>query len=603
MSLVKTGLIFILTLLSYRAIADNKPNQYYFTVNSELSMLCDSLYYASAIHNVQLINKFYPKIEQMGLQNASKADSMGYYLSRGLSEYLTDKLDASLKSLLAAESLAKRHKDPRFSGIVGNHTGNVYYLLKDNKTALTYYNRVARNDSAPSSARSSVLNNISVVNMEYYQASENKAERDSLAAVIDENYALAIDIQNRTRDYANMAGTMSVMIPWFQTRGMRDSAYHYVEKCRDLSLKNGFLGRLAFLQIKLASLLIDDKRFAEAADTAGKAAEYYERQNNPDQTIHALAFQALAYDSLNNHKKTSAIYHRMYRLMKESFSKNRADAVGKYETKFKTQEKLIENQKLAAENREKQLRLNQLVLALISLFALIIGGFLFYRNRLKKKELELKTQEVAFKNQIITSNMESEEKERKRIARELHDGVGQQISSIKLGLENIDKSQQAAELRIGELRDMVANVLHSVRGISHQMMPLALQRFGLKMAVEELVNFQNEQGEIEFEYDCFNLKGIKIDEQVEIHLYRIIQELTANIRKHSQATKAVIHLYEQKGYIIAMVSDNGIGMNDLSTSKGIGMFNIQSRVNAIGGNLVIDSKPGENNILVKVVLS
>ena len=93
--------------------------------------------------------------------------------------------------------------------------------------AMIYYNRVAQNESAPSSARSSVLNNLSVVNMEYYQVSENQFERDSLAKVIDQNYVLALSIQKKTNDYANMAGTMSVMIPWFQTRGLKDSAYHY----------------------------------------------------------------------------------------------------------------------------------------------------------------------------------------------------------------------------------------------------------------------------------------------------------------------------------------------------------------------------------------
>ncbi|MGB1038921.1 MAG: sensor histidine kinase, partial [Bacteroidia bacterium] len=511
--------------LSLYAQSYPKSFQKYFEVNSELSLACDSLYYASAKHNVNLIEKFYVKTEAIGLESASTNDSMGYYLSRGLCEYLTDKLDASVASLLEAESLAKVHKDLQFRGISGNHIGNAYYLLKDNKTALEYYNRVALNDSALPSARSSVFNNISVVNMEYYQASSDTEFQDSLAKVIDMNFARALKLQRATKDYSNMAGTYSVMIPWFQKIGRKDSALHYVDLCRKLSEKHGFIGRIAFLQIKEASLLIDEGRFAEAGDTAAQAVKYYKDQNNADQTIHALAFQAKAYDSLGDYKRSKEIMEEMYRLMNTSFTQKRAEAVSESETKYKTKEKELENQKLISLNNEKQLRLNRLFLAIISLLAVLLAGFLFYRNRLKKKELELKSQEVEFKNMMIKSNMESEEEERRRIARELHDGVGQQISSIKLGLENIDQNQIKTERTILELKEMVSDVLHSVRGISHQMMPVALERLGFIKAVEELVDFQNEQGATHLTFENFNVDRLELSETKEIHLYRIVQEL------------------------------------------------------------------------------
>lgn len=591
---------FILTIDFVFAQSDYKPYQSYFKCNSNLTIQCDSLYYASAMHNVQLINKFYKSTGELGLSNANSNDSMAYYLSRGLSEYLTDKLEASVQSLLSAEALAELHRDLRYRGIVGNHIGNAYYLLKDNKTAFKYYNRVALNDSAPSSARSSVLNNISVVNMEYYQASENERVRDSLAAVIDKNYALALNIQKKTNDFGNLAGTYSVMIPWFSARGMRDSAYHYLKLCRRLSEDKGFFGRIAFLQIKQAALLIEDGNFKAAADTAGKAVQYYKEHDNPDQTIHALAFQANAYDSLGDYKKSKEATAEMYSLMRSSFTKKRADAVSESETRYKTKEKELANQRLIAENKDKELKLNRLVLALVSLVALLIGAFLFYRNRLRKKQLELKTQEIEFKNKMIQSNMESEEEERKRIARELHDGVGQQISSIKLGLENIDQNQQQTELTISELKKMVSNVLHSVRGISHQMMPVALQRLGFVKAVEGLVDFQNDQGTTRFSFENFNVTSLKISDTNEIHLYRIVQELVTNIYKHARAEQASIQLFNQMGKLHLIVSDNGIGMSQVNNSDGIGMTNVRTRVNALGGDLKIQSEPGET--VVKIIV-
>ncbi|MBT8326442.1 MAG: hypothetical protein KJP21_01885, partial [Bacteroidia bacterium] len=400
-------------------------------------------------------------------------------------------------------------------------------------------------------------------------------------------------LQQETNDYSNMAGTMSVMVPWFATRGMRDSAYLYLEKCRKLSEKNGYLGRIAFLQIKQAALLIEEAKYSAAADTAAIAAKFYEDQDNPDQTIHALAFQALALDSLKNHKKSSQIYARMYHLMKESFTKSRAESVAESEVKFKTQQKELENQKLIADNKSKQLKMNQLILGLVSLGALLIGGFLFYRNRLKKKQLELKAQELDFKNKIIKSNMESEERERSRIARELHDGVGQQISSIKLGLENIDSSQRKTEGSLSDLRQMVADVLHSVRGISHQMMPLALQRFGLVKAIDGLVDFLNQNTKIKFSFENLNCDNLKMESQREIQCYRIIQELTTNVNKHSRATQASIQMYTQHQKLNILVSDNGKGFQVDKLNSGMGLSNVNLRLSTIEGTMLNQSQAGE----------
>lgn len=593
---------FWISIASISVYAQSYPKSYqkYFKVNSELSLACDSLYFSSAMHNVKLIEKFYNRTKEIGLESASTNDSMGYFLSRGLSEYLTDKLDAAVASLLEAESLAKLHNDMQFRAISGNHIGNAYYLLKDNKTALEYYNRVALNDSALPSARSSVFNNISVVNMEYYQASEEFEFKDSVAQVIDMNFARALKLQRATKDFSNMAGTYSVMIPWFQKIGLKDSALHYVHLCRKLSEKHGFLGRIAFLQIKEASLLIDERKFVEAADTAAQAVKYYKGQNNADQTIHALAFQAKAYDSLGDYKRSKRIMEEMYRLMNTSFTQKRADAVSESETKFKTKEKELENQKLITLNNKKQLRLNRMMLAIVSLLAVLIAGFLFYRNRLKKKELELKSQEVEFKTMMIKSNMESEEEERRRIARELHDGVGQQISSIKLGLENIDQNQQKTELTILELKEMVSDVLHSVRGISHQMMPVALERLGFIKAVEGLVDFQNEQGSTLFVFENFNVHDLELSETNEIHLYRIIQELVSNIQKHAEAKTANIQLFRRNEKLNIQVSDDGKGISPKQSSDGIGLTNVRTRVGAIGGEIDILSDPGET--LIKIVI-
>ena len=592
--------ILLIVILSIQVKGEYSAHQQYFKVKSELGSLCDSLYIASAAHNLAIMDRLYKKTEEYNLSKASLSDSMGYFLSRGLYEYLTDKLDISVKSLYTADFLATKYNDQHYAGIVGNHLGNAYYLLKDNKKALEYYTRVAHNHKAPSSARSSVLNNISVVCMEQYQKEENTKIKDSLARVIDDNYALALAIQKANNDFTNLAGTMSVMIPWFQARGLKDSAYHYVKLCRNLAEKHQMVGRIAFLQIKLGSLLTEDGKYQAAIDTIQKAVDFYEKQKNHDQVIHAIAMQTIALDLMGKYKESKEKTLRMYQLLGESFSKKRADALGEYEARFNTQQKEIENQKLIAENKYKKLNMNKLFLTIISLIAILFAAILFYRNKLKKEQLQLKAQELLFKNKLIENNMKIEEKERSRIARELHDGVGQQISSIKLGLDNIEINQQKGDEKIMQLQNMVVDVLHSVRGISHQMMPIALQRFGLIKAIESLVDFLNTNCEIHFSFESFSNNKLNLTNEAEVHIYRIIQELTTNINKHSKASIASIQLLTRPSNLLLIVSDNGIGMPQNSQLQGMGFNNIKTRLDSLNGKIDSEYLNGENIIKITI---
>ncbi|PCJ67788.1 MAG: hypothetical protein COA58_01230 [Bacteroidetes bacterium] len=596
---------FFLVLIGSSLLSFGQNNEYsayqsYFKVNSEISQVCDSLYYACANGGTIQMNEFYKQTSAFDLSNATLNDSMGYFVSRGLCQYLTGDLDKSVKSLFQAQLFADRTDNKRFSGIVGNHLGNVYYLLKDKKKALKFYNRVAQNDSAPSSARSSVLNNISVINYEYHEGATNSKTKDSLAEIIDKNYRASLKIQRATNDINNLAGTLSVMVPWFASRNMFDSAYYYEAECRELAIKHHLEGRIAFLNINLGKVMIKDGIFRLAIDTIQKAVDFYHGIKNIDQEIHALEVQTWAYDSLHEYEKSKNIYARMYAMQQESFTENTASSVGEFEARFNTQKKELENQRLVSENKTKQLKLNRLLLLVVSFAALGLGVFFFYRNKLKKNQLIIQEQEIKFKNKLIQTNMESEEKERKRIARELHDGVGQQISSIKLGLENIDISQKKTDGSLTELKRMVTDVLHSVRGISHQMMPLALQRFGLVKALEGLVDFMNENGKIAYSFENLNINELELEETKEVHIYRIAQELISNINKHSQASQATIQLHKQTGQLILTVSDNGLGMPEKSEKFGMGMPNIRSRVTAINGVLSLNSDTDETTFQIRV---
>ena len=197
--------------------------------------------------------------------------------------------------------------------------------------------------------------------------------------------------------------------------------------------------------------------------------------------------------------------------------------------------------------------------------------------------------------------MEAEEKERQRIAKDLHDGVGQMMSAAKLNLSAIenelpfkDDMQKEALLRIIKLVD---DSCKEVRAVSHNMMPNALLKAGLSSAVREFIN-QIDQKVLKVNLHSEGLNE-RLDSNTETVLYRVIQECVNNVIKHAGATQLDISLIRDTDGISATVEDNGKGFDTTDSSKnsGLGLKNIQARVEYLKGTVDFDSSPGKGTLV------
>src|SRR5690554_4341700 len=179
--------------------------------------------------------------------------------------------------------------------------------------------------------------------------------------------------------------------------------------------------------------------------------------------------------------------------------------------------------------------------------------------------------------------IEATETERKRLAKELHDGIGQQISSIKLGLSNffnsLTSSTDVEEKRIQKIQKVVDESARDVRNLSHQMMPKALTEVGLEPALHDLFDKSLGLVGLDYEFDAVVGKN-RLPEKVEINLYRIAQELVNNCIKHSGATNINIELVETPRRVNFNFEDNGKGF-DSTNSNGHGVLNMKSRVDHV----------------------
>ena len=261
-----------------------------------------------------------------------------------------------------------------------------------------------------------------------------------------------------------------------------------------------------------------------------------------------------------------------------------------------------------AELRRQALMKN---VAIIGAFFILIVAFVFliiYQQKIKTQELlslktkeynEQKSIEMIRENEIsaINAKIEGQEKERERIARELHDGIAGNLAGIKLNLSklSIDKEQN---LDLKKIIGHIDETYNEVRSISHHLIPSKMQSLPFVQLIENYLDDLREAHafEIHFKYHTDQLLN-RLSDKIKIEVYRVIQELMNNIIKHADTDQVDIQLTKLEDHVNLMVEDQGVGFEIHKTSKGIGLDNIASRVNALQGDFDIDTSINRGTIV------
>jgi two-component system NarL family sensor kinase len=256
----------------------------------------------------------------------------------------------------------------------------------------------------------------------------------------------------------------------------------------------------------------------------------------------------------------------------------------------------IKNQKLLVNKRN----ITIIVISILTVMFILLG-ISFYRRYKLKKEKQL--QEEVFKQQELATKaiLEAEENERKRIAGDLHDGVGQLMSAAKMNLSAIEAEIPFAnedQRRVyAKAQVLVDESCKEVRSVSHNMMPNALLKSGLASAVREFLN-QIDGRVIKVDLYTEGLSE-RIDANIETVLYRVIQESVNNVIKHSGANHLDISLIKDEDGIAATIEDNGKGfdISDRNKFDGIGLKNIKTRIEYLKGTVEWNSSAGKGTLV------
>ena len=295
--------------------------------------------------------------------------------------------------------------------------------------------------------------------------------------------------------------------------------------------------------------------------------------------------------------KTALDYFTWHTQLKDSlFAEQKTRQIEEISTIYETskREQQISEQQNAISNRN--------LLLILAAVVIIVGLFIAWllNNRYKvKQQLRLQTEIMHQQELAASAILEAEEKERTRIAQDLHDGVGQMMSAARMNLSsfynNINIPQDESK-SLSNIIKLVDDSCKEIRTVSHSMMPLVLSNKGLPEAIEELLSKINPSVlQTRFYNEGF---AERPDSNTETILFRVIQECINNTLKHAEASHLDISIIKDKEGISVTIEDDGKGFDVLSVEDGMGLKNIQSRIQFLKGTVETDTAPGRGTSYV-----
>lgn len=339
--------------------------------------------------------------------------------------------------------------------------------------------------------------------------------------------------------------------------------------------------------IKNGKLLAQEKKvyFREVSTTYSKLGDYKNAFNYIEKYI-------VINDSLVENQSKNQVL-----LLEAKF--NRVEN----EKRIKELENHKRNSELTAEN-------TKLYIVLISLLSivLLLTIYFLWRNSLTQKQLTIEkeinyNQNISFfknqkENEVMQAMINGEEIERKRIARDLHDGIGSRLSALKMKLSHSYFDN------FGDITQMLNTAIIELRQVSYNLLPETLLKLGLELALKDLCH-SLETNKVSINFISNEIQKT-ISESNQITIFRIIQELINNALKHSNCTEIVVDCSQNENLFLITVEDNGVGFNPDSIDEftGLGFKNIKNRIALMNGKLSVNSSNNsETSVNVELILN
>lgn len=503
-------------------------------------------------------------------------------------------IDYELKSLKAYEKI----NDQKGIAFCYNMIGIIYKDLKKPEEAINYYVKSAliKKTINDEKGLASTYNNIGNIY-------KDKLNEDSSYKY----YNLSLLLHDKN---SNLSGKSMVLANIGSLKfklGKYQDALNYYILGLDVEKQLSDSNSIATSYINIGNSYTGLKDYSKARKYIFDGLKILEKVNDLEGVM--SAYEMLAFLFQEEKKFEEALhYYQEYISVRDSIMGNiEKEKIAELQTQYEVEKKDLEIAKSKAEleANERQSFIQKIIILsiIIVLIFIIIISLLFIRQKQAEQKAKL-NEEISKQKEIRTKAiLDAEEKERRRIAQDLHDGVGQLLSAAKLNL-----SQLESELKIEteEQKSIIQNALSliddsvkEVRTVSHNMVPNTLLKLGLASAVKEFITKLGSAPSLKVDLEIVGLDN-RLDNQLETLMYRVIQEIVSNIIKHAKASHISLQLIKHDDELNVMIEDNGVGFDtsELTNFNGIGIKGILTRIEFLGGSIHFDSTEGRGTTVI-----
>ncbi|MCZ4410082.1 sensor histidine kinase [Cryomorphaceae bacterium 1068] len=539
----------------------------------------------------------------LGYLDGTEAVSLkaAIHSNKGVCYRYKGEYEEALKSYQKAIDLHKEANQNTDVGTVLNNVGVMFMYMEDYDKALSYYDEALDIQTEENNRKeiANIYNNYAIVYA-------NQGVLDSALTYFERSYGIEKELNN----LQGMSESINNIGAVYYYMGDMESAIdQFRESYRIDSTLGDIRGQISTLS-NIAEMKNEMGNPRQAIQTLEKCLRMANEIDSKHDREISLANLASSYKNLGNFEKALE-YHVQYLAVHDSvLGENQQEIVQELETQYQTKEKEQQIKIQGLELEEADLKIqarNNMLLGLSGILLLaLVSGILGYRFIKSKKEAELQRAIAAEQKNQLDAVINATEQEKRRMARELHDGIGQQLSSIKLGLANMSNQMkdqgEENQTKFQLIEKVVDESAQDVRELSHRMMPKSLSELGLGAAIKDSLEKSLGLNNIRYHFHD-DTEGNRFADQVEVNMYRVSQELINNILKHSGADRVSIDLLKENETLVLAVKDNGKGFNP-TKDEGHGLLNIKSRLQQINASLSFDfPEEGGTETTIKTPLS
>ena len=234
-----------------------------------------------------------------------------------------------------------------------------------------------------------------------------------------------------------------------------------------------------------------------------------------------------------------------------------------------------------------------MIIVLIVIISFILLAYKTFISRIIKEKDAQHKAEINHQKELTLENIKGQEDERKRIAITVHDDIGNRLNILSLWLNNLEPENQEASKKV--ITSQITELIDSTRNISHSLYPVNLEKLGLVLYLQELVTNLSYRLNLSLYIDN---RYQRKDIFTEVQIYRIIQEFTSNVIKHSKADEVSVYIRNHAGFLTLILSDNGQSFDYKNASKGMGLKNIEARINSVKGIFKWKNRIGKGSRII-----